>query len=179
MELMKRVLQKKGLHDAVMFHDVRWGGEESGRYLWVLLNSGSCGAYAFNHDPETLQGVHSYRQPSMYFPIPGGTFTGLSLPGEITWARTYLSGGELWMDLGKGEVVEIPEERLNHYWQGTTPQWPIMMADLGISQETLMAHYQSNHVAVAYGDVFDEMVALSRELGFRVRVLGDPGTPAE
>ena len=51
MELMKRLLQKKGLHEAVMFHDVRWGGEEDGRYLWVLLNSGSCGAYAFNHDP--------------------------------------------------------------------------------------------------------------------------------
>jgi hypothetical protein len=37
--------------------------------------------------------------------------------------------------------------------------------------ETLMAHYMSNHVAVAYGDVFGEMVALSRELGFKVRVL--------
>lgn len=177
MELMKRVLQKKGLHEAVMFHDVRWGGEEDGRYLWVLLNSGSCGAYAFNHDPDTLQGVHSWRQPSMYFPIPGGTFAGASLPGEITWARTWLSGGELWMDLGRGEVVELPEDRLDHYWQGTTPQWPIMMADLGISQQTLMAHYQSNHIAVAYGDVFDEMLALSRELGFRVRVLGEPGAP--
>jgi hypothetical protein len=46
-----------------------------------------------------------------------------------------------------------------------------MAADLGISQETLMAHYLSNHVAVAYGDIFGEMVALSQELGFRVRVL--------
>jgi hypothetical protein len=27
-------------------------------------------------------------------------------------------------------------------------------------------------VAVAYGDVFEEMVALSRDLGFRVRVFG-------
>src|SRR5205807_4088744 len=27
MELMKRLLLKKGLHQAVMFHDVRWGGE--------------------------------------------------------------------------------------------------------------------------------------------------------
>jgi hypothetical protein len=46
-----------------------------------------------------------------------------------------------------------------------------MAADLGCSRDTLMAHYQSNHVAVAYGDVFGEMVALSRELGFKVRVL--------
>src|SRR5947209_7719563 len=30
MELMKRLLQKKGLHPAVMFHDVRWGGSHQG-----------------------------------------------------------------------------------------------------------------------------------------------------
>jgi L-fucose isomerase-like protein len=46
-----------------------------------------------------------------------------------------------------------------------------MAADLGISQQTLMAHYLSNHIAVAYGDIFGEMVALSQELGFKVRVL--------
>jgi hypothetical protein len=48
-----------------------------------------------------------------------------------------------------------------------------MAAYLGVSRDALMAHYQSNHVAVAYGDVFEEMVALSQELGFGVRVLGD------
>ena len=71
-----------------MFHDVRWGADHEGRFLWVLLNSGSCGAYAFNHDPDTLRGVHSYRQPAVYFPMPGGTFAGESLPGPITWARS-------------------------------------------------------------------------------------------
>jgi hypothetical protein len=34
-----------------------------------------------------------------------------------------------------------------------------------------MAHYLSNHIAVAYGDVFAEMVALSKLLGFKVRIL--------
>jgi hypothetical protein len=29
----------------------------------------------------------------------------------------------------------------------------------------------SNHIAVAYGDVFGEMVAASQSLGFHVRVL--------
>jgi hypothetical protein len=38
-----------------------------------------------------------------------------------------------------------------------------------------MAHYLSNHVAVGYSDVFEEMVALSQELGFRVRVMGKVG----
>ena len=56
MELMKRLLEAKGLPGAVMFHDVRWGAEHDGRFLWVLLNSGSCGAYAFNHDVTSLQG---------------------------------------------------------------------------------------------------------------------------
>lgn len=169
MELMKRLLKAKGLHQAVMFHDVRWGGEHEGRFLWVLLNSGSCGAYAFNHDPKTLKGTHSYRQPSLYFPTPGGTFAGESLPGEITWARAYIKDAILWMDVGKGEVVKLPAAKRDAWWEGTTRQWPFMAADLRMSRDTLMAHYLSNHVAVAYGDIFGEMVALSQELGFRVR----------
>ena len=173
MEMLKRLLKEKGLHQAVMFHDVRWGALHEGRFLWVLLNSGSCGAYAFNHDPDTLKGVHSYRQPSLYFPTPGGTFAGESLPGKMTWARAYIKQGVLWMDIGKGEVVKLPPAVRDAWWQGTTRQWPFMAADMGISQETLMAHYLSNHVAVAYGDVFGEMVSLSQELGFKVRILGD------
>ncbi|MCI0673865.1 MAG: hypothetical protein L0Y64_25730, partial [Myxococcaceae bacterium] len=171
MEMMKRLLKKKGLHQAVMFHDVRWGARHKGRFLWVLLNSGSCGAYAFNHDPKTLRGVHSYRQPRGYFPVPGGTFAGESRPGPMTWARAYVRDGTLWMDVGRGEVVKLPPRVRDAWWQATTPQWPLMVADLGCSRDTLMAHYQSNHVAVAYGDVFGEMVALSREMGFQVRVM--------
>ena len=193
MELMKRLLKAKGLHHGVMFHDVRWGGEHDGRFVWVLLNSGSCSAYAFNHDPSTLKGVHSYRQPAGYFPIPGGTFAGESLPGEITWARAWIrtsDGGmktqsdagieprssaraasELWMDVGTGEVVRLPQEKRDAWWKGTTREWPLMATDLRVRQDTIMAHYMSNHVAVAYGDVFHELVALSQALGFKVRVL--------
>jgi len=171
MELMKRVLEAKGMPGAVMFHDVRWGAEYQGRWLWVLLNSGSCGAYAFNHDVSSLKGVHSYRQPAGYFPVPGGTFAGVSLPGAITWARAWIDRqGELVMDLGQGESVELPEEVRESWWQGTTRQWPFMAADLGCSKETIMAHYMSNHIAVAYGDIFGEMVALSLALGFKLRI---------
>jgi L-fucose isomerase-like protein len=171
MEMMKRLLLKKGLHQAVMFHDVRWGGEHDGRWLWVLLNSGSCGAYAFNHAPETLKGVHSYRQPAGYFPIPGGTFAGESFPGPITWSRSYIKDDVLWMDIGTGEVVKLPAKVRDAWWEGTTRQWPFMAADLGCSMETLMAHYMSNHIAVAYGDIFGEMVAASQSLGFKVRIM--------
>jgi L-fucose isomerase-like protein len=170
MELMKRLLKKKGLHQAVMFHDVRWGAEHDGRFLWVLLNSGSCGAYAFNHDPDTLAGVHSYRQPAAYFPIPGGTFAGESLAGPMTWARAYIKQDALWMDVGRGEVVALPEAVRDAWWNGTTRQWPFMAADLGVGRDTIMAHYLSNHIAVAYGDVFQEMIALCRELTMKVRI---------
>jgi len=245
MELMKRVLKAKGLHQAVMFHDVRWGGSHDDRFVWVLLNSGSCGAYAFNHNPDTLAGVHSYRQPAGYFPVPGGTFTGESLPGKVTWARAWIKASDgptrvgwasrppaererdarptrrsdegdhgplarrtddvgsagrtgrarspavgsavrtstepqpsaraacaLVMDIGTGEVVKLPDGKRDAWWQGTTAQWPFMASDLHIRRDTLMAHYMSNHIAVAYGDIFDEMVALSQALGFRVRVMG-------
>jgi L-fucose isomerase-like protein len=171
MELMKRLLVQKGLHQGVMFHDVRWGGSHQGRWLWVLLNSGSCGAYAFNHRPDSLQGVHSYRQPAGYFPIAGGTFAGESLPGKMTWARAYIKNDALWMDVGQGEVVKLPPKVRDAWWEGTTRQWPFMAADLGCAMETIMAHYLSNHIAVAYGDIFGEMVALSQALGFKVRVL--------
>ena len=173
MEMMKRLLKARGLHPAVFFHDIRWGEEVDGRFLWLLLNSGSSGAYAFNHDPDTLDGVHSWRQPSAYFPIPGGTFAGESRPGHITWARAHVTGGELWMDVGCGEVVALPPRTRDRWWTSTTPEWPLMAADLGLSRDTLMAHYMSNHVAVAYGDILHEMVALSRALGFRVRLVQD------
>jgi hypothetical protein len=46
-----------------------------------------------------------------------------------------------------------------------------MAADLGCAMETVMAHYLSNHIAVAYGGIFGEMVACSQALGFKARVL--------
>lgn len=172
-EMMKRLLKSKGLHQAVFFHDIRWGDVHDGKFLWLLLNSGSSGAYAFNHDQDTLKGVHSYRQAAEYFPIPGGTFAGESKAGEITWARAYVKAGELWMDIGKGDVIELPATIRDKWWQGTTPQWPFMAADLGIGRDTLMAHFMSNHIAVAYGDIFEEMVELSQRMNFKVRILKD------
>ncbi|MBN1866659.1 fucose isomerase [Candidatus Sumerlaeota bacterium] len=175
MELMKRLLKAKGLHPATIFHDVRWGAEHNGRFLWVLLNSGSCSAYAFNHKPNSLKGVHSYRQPAGYFPIPGGTFTGESKPGKITWARAYMKDGALWMDVGQGESVKLPPKVRDAWWKSTTEEWPFMAADMGVGRDTIMAHYMSNHVAVCYGDVFQETIALSKALGFKVRVLQRKG----
>ncbi len=173
MEMLKRLLDAKGMHHSVAFHDIRWGCKVNGRFIWVLLNSGSAGAYAANMDEQSLENVHSYRQPAQFFPVPGGTFTSKALPGKITWARAWLNGDEAVMDVGHGEVVDISGDQLDRMWQGTTPQWPIMTADLGLSRDSLMAHYMSNHIAVAYGDVLGEITELSRILGYRVRYLND------
>jgi L-fucose isomerase-like protein len=89
----------------------------------------------------------------------------------MTWARSYIQKDELWMDVGKGEVVALPAAVRDAWWEGTTRQWPFMAADLGCSKETVIAHYMSNHIAVISGDLFGEMVALSRNLGFKVRVM--------
>ena len=172
MELMTRLLEAKGLPGAVLFHDVRWGAWHEGRFLWVLLNSGSCSAFAFNQDVDSLRGVHSYRQPSGYFPVPGGTFAGVSVPGAITWSRAWIDPeGRPVLDVGRGESVALPDDVRESWWRGTTRQWPFMAADLGCSMETIMSHYMSNHIAVAYGEILGELVALGRSLGFRVRIL--------
>ena len=70
-----------------------------------------------------------------------------------------------------GGAVKLPPKVRDAWWEGTTRQWPFMAADLGCSMETVMAHYLSNHIAVAYGDIFGEMVSLSQSLGFKVRVM--------
>jgi hypothetical protein len=46
-----------------------------------------------------------------------------------------------------------------------------MAVDLGMSRDRLMAHYMSNYIAVARGDIFQEMAALSEGLGFKVRII--------
>jgi L-fucose isomerase-like protein len=89
----------------------------------------------------------------------------------MTWSRCYIKDDELWMDVGRGEVVTLPPPVRDAWWQGTTRQWPFMAADLGCSMETVMAHYMSNHIAVAYGDIFGELIAASQALGIKVRVL--------
>jgi L-fucose isomerase-like protein len=172
MELMKRLLSEKGLHPSTNFHDLRWGVDIDGDFIWVLNNSGSAAGYSFNHDPDSLKEIHSYRQPAGYFPFAGGTFTGASKPGAVTWSRAFIKDDELWMDIGKGEVVEISEEKQEELWSSVTREWPFMAINLGVSRDTIMAHYMSNHAAVAYGDIFEEMIALSQKLGFKVRIFG-------
>ena len=43
-------------------------------------------------------------------------------------AAIYVGDGKLQADIGRAEVVELPQEETERRWHDTTPQWPIMHA---------------------------------------------------
>jgi L-fucose isomerase-like protein len=158
-------------------HDVRWGAEFGGEYVWVFLISGAAPAAHFIRG---WKGAEGFRQPAMYFPNGGSTLRGISKPGEIVWSRIYVQDEVLHMDIGRGGVVTLPREENERRWQATTPQWPIMHAvTYGVSRDQLMAKHQANHIQVAYAKdakAADECMfakaAFARALGMKVNVCG-------
>jgi L-fucose isomerase-like protein len=158
-------------------HDVRWGAEFGGEYVWVFLISGAAPAAHFIGG---WKGAEGFRQPAMYFPNGGSTLRGISRPGEIVWSRIYVEDESLHMDIGRGGVVRLPFEETQRRWQATTPQWPIMHAvTYGVSRDQLMAKHKANHIQVVYATdakAADECLfakaAFASALGIRVNVCG-------
>lgn len=168
--LMNEIYTMKKMPAETTLHDVRWGGEYEGKYVWVFLISGGAPPAHFGGWKNT----HVYRQPAGYFPLGGGTCSGVSKPGTITWARCYEAFGEMGMDCGTGEVLELPEAELNKRLQSTNPEWPIANVHIpGYGRNELMATHMSNHIVMGYGDILEELVALCRNLGIKTRVGGD------
>ncbi|HUG11036.1 MAG TPA: fucose isomerase [Opitutaceae bacterium] len=162
-------------------HDLRWGDfDKSGttsEYVWVFLISGSAPPA---HHIGGWAGSDSHRQPPMYFRLGGGTLRGIARPGEIVWSRIFVERGRLKMDLGRAEVVSLPEAETERRWQETTPQWPIMHAVThGVSRDQMMARHKANHIQVAYANSAREAdlalyakAALAAELGIEVSLCG-------
>jgi hypothetical protein len=162
-------------------HDLRWGDfDKSGRvseYVWVFLISGSAPPA---HHVGGWAGSDSHRQPPMYFRLGGGTLRGIARPGEIVWSRIFVERGKLKMDLGRAEVVTLPEAETERRWKETTPQWPIMHAVThGVSRDQMMARHKANHIQVAYANSAKEAdlalytkAALAAELGLEVSLCG-------
>lgn len=129
-------------------HDVRYGEDYQGAFVWVFEISG---AVPPEHLIDGYRGSFSLRQPPMYFRKGGGTIRGVSKPGEVVWSRIYVEDNRLKADLGRARVVELPREETERRWRDTTPQWPIMHAQLlGITRDQMMAKHKANHVQVAY-----------------------------
>ncbi len=175
--LTQRVHSALGQPVENTLHDVRWGAEFDGEYVWVFLISGAAPPAHFIGG---WKGAEGFRQPAMYFPNGGSTLRGISKPGEIVWSRIYVQGEALHMDIGRGGVVTLPREETERRWQATTPQWPIMHAvTYGVSRDQLMAKHQANHIQVAYANdaqAADECMfakaAFARALGMNVNVCG-------
>jgi hypothetical protein len=172
-----RVWTAMGLDPETTLHDIRWGAEYDGEFVWVFEISGAVppahnGGY---------RNSYSMRQPPMYFPLGGGTLSGVAKPGHIVWSRVFVAGSELHVDLGRGHVVALPAEETQRRLDATTPQWPIMHAVLhGVGRDQLMARHKANHVQVAYAPdsaaadrALLAKAALFSELGLAVHLCGD------
>ncbi len=172
-----RIWRALGLAPETTLHDLRYGEEFDGEFVWVFEISG--GAPAAHHI-DGYAGSVSERQPPMYFRLGGGSLKGVAKPGEIVWSRIFIQDGKLQADLGRAKVVELPPEETGRRWRITTPQWPIMHAVLyGISRDQMMARHKANHIQVAYGaDAASADKALAvkaaflREAGLTVHVCG-------
>jgi hypothetical protein len=172
-----RIWTAMGLDPATTLHDVRWGEEYDGDFVWVFEISGSV--------PASHNGGYdkswSMRQPPMYFPLGGGTLSGVSKPGDIVWSRVFIMDGALHVDLGRATVRELPAEETQRRLDATTPQWPIMHAVLhGVTRDQFMARHRANHLNVAYAssaETADKALlakaAFFAELGLAVHLCGD------
>ena len=172
-----RIWTAMGLDPATTLHDVRWGDEYDGEFVWVFEISGAVPAsHNGGYDKS-----YSMRQPPMFFPLGGGTLSGCSKPGQIVWSRVYIMDGILHADLGRGHVVVLPEAETQRRLNATDPQWPIMHAVLnGVSRDQLMGRHKANHAQVVYApdaDLADKgllaKAAFFGELGIEVHLCGD------
>ena len=172
-----RVWRQLGLAPETTLHDIRYGEEYDGQFVWVLEISGAAPP---QHFVDGYKGATSERQPPMYFPLGGGTLKGISKPGEIVWSRVYVEDNKIKADMGRATVVELPSEEVERRWQITTPQWPMMNAVLhGVTRDQLMGRHKSNHIQVAYGDnaqsadeAWMAKAVAFRELGIEVYLCG-------
>lgn len=173
-----RVWTAMGLDPATTLHDIRWGEDFRGQFVWVFEISGSVPP---SHFAEGYRGAEGCRQNPMYFPLGGSTIKGVSKPGEIVWSRLYIREGTLHLDLGRATVVDLPAEETERRWQATNPEWPIMQAVLhGVSRDQFMARHRANHLQVAYapdGRRADKALvaksAFFARLGVEVHLCGD------
>ena len=182
------------VHEAVdepmenTLHDIRWGDWDQSRstdqWVWVFEISGGAPPAHFTGG---WKGAHGYRQPPMYFRLGGSTLAGVSRPGEIVWSRIWIDNVEghekLCMDIGRAQVVTLPEEETRRRLESTTKQWPIMHAvTYGISRDQMMARHKANHIQVAYAKdaagadrAALTKAAVARALGIEVSFCGTRG----
>ncbi len=173
-----RIWTAMGMDPATTLHDVRWGEEYEGQYVWVYEISGSVPP---SHFPRGFQDAEGWRQGPAFFPAGGSTINGVSKPGEIVWSRVFVQDGGLHVDMGRGSVIELPEEEVTRRKEATNPEWPIASVVLhGVSRDQFMARHKANHAQLVYADdaesadrALTAKAALFDRLGVSVHLCGD------
>ncbi len=175
--LTNRIWRRFGYDPETTLHDIRFGEDYNGQFVWVFEISGAAPP---QHFVGGYRGAVSERQPPLYFRLGGGSLKGVSKPGEIVWSRVFVDNGVLKADLGRATVVELPEEETQRRWKTTTSQWPIMHAVLhGVTRDQMMGRHKANHIQVAYGPdaagadrALAAKAAAFEQLGLTVHICG-------
>ena len=173
-----RVWSAMGLDPATTLHDVRWGEEYDGRFVWVWEISGSVPA---SHLDGGYTGAEGWRQDPVFFPAGGSTLNGVCKAGEVVWSRIYIADGRLHADLGRATAVTLPAAETQRRKQATNPEWPILHAVLhGVTRDQFMARHKANHLNVAYApdattadNALTAKAAMLHGMGIEVHLCGD------
>lgn len=175
--MMFRLLDALGLPSETTLHDVRWGSDWEGEFVWDFEISG---AVPFGHLKGGIAGATGYRQPPMYFPKGGSTIAGQGKAGRLLWARAHYEGTDVILQVGTGRGIELPEAEFERRRRATCYEWPLLNATLdGVGRDQLMAGHQSNHIAIAYveearlADILRAFVAQALTQNIRVQVAGE------
>ncbi|UJP13821.2 fucose isomerase [Microbacterium elymi] len=175
--ITNRVWTAMGLNPDTTLHDVRWGEEYDGQFVWVYEISGSVPASHLGGWDK----AEGWRQGHVFFPAGGATINGVSKPGEVVLSRVYIADGALHADLFRGSVVALPEEETQRRKDVTNPEWPIANVVLhGQTRDQFMARHKANHAQLAYApDAATADKALAAKaamfdgMGIRVHLVGD------
>lgn len=172
-----RVWSAMGLVPDVTLHDIRWGEEFDGRFVWVYEISGSIP----EHHLGGWDRAEGWRQDPVFFPAGGATINGVSKPGELVLSRIFIQGGALHADLFRATSVALPPKEIARRKRVTNPEWPIANVVLhGITRNQFMARHKANHTELVYApdaDIADKALtakaAMFDRLGINVHLLGD------
>ena len=173
-----RVWTAMGLDPANTLHDVRWGEECDGQFVWVYEISGSVPPSHFaTARPRPRAGGRARCSSRPAAPRS----TASPSPARSCCRACTSPTAMLQVDICRGTVVELPEEETQRRKEATNPEWPIAHVVLhGVSRDQFMARHKANHAQVAYAadaEAADKALiakaALFERLGVSVHLCGD------
>jgi hypothetical protein len=171
-----RVWTAMGLVPDNTLHDVRWGEDYDGQFVWVYEISGSVPASHLGGWDK----AEGWRQGPVFFPAGGSTINGVSRPGEVVISRVFIADGILQADIFRGTIVELPAEETQRRKDATNPEWPIAHVVLhDVTRDQFMARHKANHAQVVYApdaDTADRALiakaAMLDRMGITVNLVG-------